>query len=277
LSNSSTLQKPLSATSSTSSLPIITPPVLSSNSAYISPALSSSGIEPVGNFAHTAYPNHMVVVYTNNPNNGAHNNPCQIELSNKNLSSLVDIVNSIGGEENFSIPGETPISNTFIPIQQQPTLNLQIAHATNTSKSNETKKNKKPKVGAIDEVRKFKDSESVEVNYCLNCQRVKHDLCTCNISKVALNRLYRNYYSDFTNNALHFNGSHGNVSSYQASDSNNYALSFSSSKNRPFQSQPIFYKTDHAWPARIYSSSNENASRFVSYYDNENERLIQVL
>jgi hypothetical protein len=231
-------------------------PTVSSTTNYVS---QTPLVETINQF--TPF-NNQPLIYNNSTGN-------HIESSNKNLSSLVDIVNSIGDENCNN--AEIPISKVAdIPIQEQPFVQLPVVTAN--FKSADIKKKKKIKAEPNDKKKPYMSNslnDSADSTYCLNCFRIKVDLCTCHISKLALNRLYRNYYTDFVNNAIHFQ----NNPFHQGSDYNNLAL-----KNRNFQIQPIFFKNDNLWSTKSYSSVREsNSNQFYSYFENENERLIQVL
>jgi hypothetical protein len=242
--------------SGVSSSVISTPNYISSHPSQAEP--------PLDQFANNTPFTSDSMIYSNN---------CS-QSSNKNLSSLVDIVNSIGDENCNNL--EIPMSGVInIPMQEPPMAHI-LAPVT-SCKSNDIKKKKKTKIDEHDIKKKSLSgnllSTPVHVTYCLTCLRVKTDLCTCHISKMALNRLYRHYYTDFSNNAIYFQNN-GSQTFYQGSDLNSN-LAF---KNRHGPFQLSAYKHDNVWPPRMYTSFNGNSSnQFYSYFENENEKLIQVL
>jgi hypothetical protein len=171
----------------------------------------SSQISPVLRINHTANESLKSNDYSNGLNvtvNETNNN----NSSNSNLNGLLNIVKSINNPSKVTINkllnNNQNDSNSINVTKTNE--NKKVLKNRNNNENSTTAKNTKNKIIQIDN------------SMCLKCSTNSKILCTCNISKMALNRLYRNY-SGFIN-ASNLDHSISNIN--QNRKPNNFVISY---------------------------------------------------
>jgi hypothetical protein len=166
-------------------------------------------------------------------------------VSNKNLNSLLNIVNSIGDET-------TPTSNV-----QHGSKIEKIKNSRNNSDSNKLMGKQKNKASQ-------KDTQSEQLGICKECLKISKVLCTCNVSKIALNRLYSNHGLDFQN--AHYHSGSNPILNNLAFNQENNNCNFNNNVNKiTAYPNDTFVKSFSTKP---YLSQN-NYQMFKNYFSGE--------
>lgn len=188
--------------------------------------------------------------------------PSVSSSSNTNLNNLVNIVNSIDGENNNANNNNN--SSTIVVVAVAPPVPPTCIPDSKNSCVNRTD----------NEIGSVVDHADV---LCMNCMRVRQELCVCSVSKPALNRLYRPYYSDFVNNSIHFNQNQiytTNQASFTEISSPNQTVTYwsnSSPRRAPYQQQsPAISSTVNQpryLPNDNFYNNNTSSLKNIVYYE----------
>lgn len=178
------------------------------------------------------------------PSANSHQDSCK--LNNRNLNGLLNIVNSIGKTD----PVKRPIiANDLVNIGRT------IEPATVVSGHHNNAEN---------------------VN-CPNCTKSNKIFCACNISKMALNKLYKHYLGFNSNNYPTFNHNYYHPAHGQNGD--HTMVDFTSSIAHPFickyNTKRYFF---HPKPNNNNNNQSDSLKKDVYFYDtNETEKIFFVL